>query len=186
VSHTYTLNLLHVVFSTKNRAPLIRDFDGLIKNLRGIARNKDIDALAAGGTQNHVHLLLRIPPMRPVSESIRDLKANSSRYMSETSGHFAWQDGYAAISVSRRRSMPYAPTSPVRSNTMRNAPMSRRSRRCSRNQVLRTSGNISCDVAADAAQAIYGTPNTALTRRAHTIPPFGLESAPDLRSLPTR
>jgi REP element-mobilizing transposase RayT len=100
VSHTYTLNLLHVVFSTKNRAPLIRDFDGLIKNLRGIARNKNIDVLAAGGTQNHVHLLLRIPPTRPVSESIRDLKANSSRYMSETSGHFAWQDGYAAISVS--------------------------------------------------------------------------------------
>ena len=100
MSHTYTLNLLHVVFSTKNRAPLIRDFDGLIKNLRGIARNKNIDVLAAGGTQNHVHLLLRIPPMRPVSESIRDLKANSSRYMSETSGHFAWQDGYAAISVS--------------------------------------------------------------------------------------
>ena len=100
MSHTYTLNLLHVVFGTKNRAPLIRNLDSLIKNLRGIARNKNIDVLAAGGTQNHVHLLLRIPPTRPVSESIRDLKANSSRYMSETSGHFAWQDGYAAISVS--------------------------------------------------------------------------------------
>jgi putative transposase len=100
VSHTYTLNLLHVVFSTKNRAPLIRNLDLLIKNLRGIARNKNIDVLAAGGTVDHVHLLLRIPPVRPVSESIRDLKANSSRYMSETSGHFAWQDGYAAISVS--------------------------------------------------------------------------------------
>lgn len=100
VSHTYTLNLLHVVFSTKNRAPLIRNLEPLIKNLRGIARNKNIDVLAAGGTQNHMHLLLRIPPVRSVSESIRDLKANSSRYMSETSGHFAWQDGYAAISVS--------------------------------------------------------------------------------------
>ncbi len=100
VSHTYTLNLLHVVFSTKNRAPLIRNLDGLVKNIRGIARNKNIDILAAGGTANHVHLLLRLPPVRPVSESIRDLKANSSRYMSETTGHFAWQDGYAAISVS--------------------------------------------------------------------------------------
>src|ERR1700744_2936170 len=85
-SHTYTLNLLHVVFSTKNRAPLIRDLRPLIKNLRGIARNKNIDVLAAGGTQNHVHLLLRLPPVRPLSESIRDLKANSSRYMSEVSG----------------------------------------------------------------------------------------------------
>ena len=100
MSHTYTLNLLHVVFSTKNRAPLIHNLEALIKNLRGIARNKNIDVLAGGGTRDHVHLLLRIPPVRPVSESIRDLKANSSRYMSETSGHFAWQDGYAAISVS--------------------------------------------------------------------------------------
>ena len=100
MSHTYTLNLLHVVFSTKNRAPLISNLGSLIKNLRGLARNKNIDVLAAGGTQNHVHLLLRIPPTRPVSESIRDLKANSSRCMSEMSGHFAWQEGYAAISVS--------------------------------------------------------------------------------------
>jgi REP element-mobilizing transposase RayT len=100
VAHTYTLNLLHVVFSTRNRAPLIRNLDPVIKNLRGIARNKAIDVLAAGGTRNHVHLLLRIPPVRPVSESMRDLKANSSRYMNETFGGFAWQDGYAAISVS--------------------------------------------------------------------------------------
>lgn len=100
MSHTYTLNLLHVVFSTKNRAPLIRNVEPLMKNLRGIARNKNIDVLAAGGMQDHVHLLLHVPPVRPVSEAIRDLKANSPRYMSETSGHFAWQDGYAAISVS--------------------------------------------------------------------------------------
>ncbi len=100
MAHTYTLNLLHVVFSTKHRAPMIRNLAALIKNLRGIARNKNIDVLAAGGIANHVHLLLRLPPVRPLSESIRDLKANSSRYMSETTGHFAWQDGYAAISVS--------------------------------------------------------------------------------------
>ena len=101
MAHTYTLNLLHVVFSTKNRAPMIRDLDRLLTNLRGIARNKNINVLAAGGTNNHVHLLLRIPPVRPVSESMRDLKANSSRYMNEVAGGgFAWQDGYAAISVS--------------------------------------------------------------------------------------
>jgi REP element-mobilizing transposase RayT len=100
MAHTYTLNLLHVVFSTKNRLPMIRNLDGLLKNLRGIARNKSIDTLAAGGTNNHVHLLLRLPPVRGLSEAIRDLKANSSRYMSESGCPFAWQDGYAAISVS--------------------------------------------------------------------------------------
>ena len=100
MAHTYTLNLLHVVFSTKNRMPLIRNLAGLLKNLRGIARNKNMDMLAAGGTNNHVHLLLRLPPVRGLSEAIRDLKANSSRYMGETSTRFAWQDGYAAISAS--------------------------------------------------------------------------------------
>ncbi len=100
MAHTYTLNLVHVVFSTKHRAPIIRNLDALIKNLRGIARNKQMELLAAGGTENHGHLLLRIPAVRSMSESVRDLKANSSRYMGETTGHFAWQDGYAAISVS--------------------------------------------------------------------------------------
>jgi len=100
MAHTYTLNLLHVVFSTKNRVPMIRNLAGLVKNLRGIARNKNMDVLSVGGTNNHVHLLLRLPPVRGLSEAIRDLKANSSRYMSETGSRFAWQDGYAAISVS--------------------------------------------------------------------------------------
>jgi putative transposase len=100
MAHTYTLNLLHVVFSTKNRMPLIRNLGGLLKNLRGIARNKNLDVLAAGGTNNHVHLLLRLPPVRGLSEAIRDLKANSSRHMSETGCRVAWQDGYAAVSVS--------------------------------------------------------------------------------------
>jgi putative transposase len=100
LAHTYTLNLVHVVFGTKHRAPLIRRLDLLTKNLRGIARNKNIDVLAAGGTGDHIHLLLRVPPTRALSEAIRDLKANSSRYLGEVTGHFAWQDGYAAISVS--------------------------------------------------------------------------------------
>ena len=100
MAHTYTLNLIHVVFSTKNRVPMIRDLAGLTKNLRGIARNRNLEVLAAGGTSNHVHLLLRVSPTRALSEAVRDLKANSSRYMSEIGGRFAWQDGYAGISVS--------------------------------------------------------------------------------------
>ena len=100
MAHTYALNLLHIVFSTKNRLPMIHDLDALAKNLRGIARNKKMDLMAVGGTANHVHLLLRMPPVRPLSEAVRDLKANSSRFIRETGRNFAWQDGYAAISVS--------------------------------------------------------------------------------------
>lgn len=68
--------------------------------MRGIARNCDFDILAVGGTSNHVHLLLSIPANQMLVNIVRDLKANSSRFMHEHYRGFAWQDGYGAISVS--------------------------------------------------------------------------------------
>lgn len=53
MSHTYTCNLVHCVFSTKNRANLIADPKRLWQYVGGIARQKDIPLLAAGGTANH-------------------------------------------------------------------------------------------------------------------------------------
>ncbi len=99
MAHTLTVNLLHCVFSTKRRENLIRDPEGLWNYIRGIGRNLGFDILCAGGTANHVHLLISMPPTRMVAQVMRDLKANSSRYLNQ-SAPFAWQDGYAAISVS--------------------------------------------------------------------------------------
>jgi putative transposase len=121
-------------------------------------RNKNIDVLAAGGTQNHVHLLLRIPPMRPVSESIRNLKDNSSRYMSETSGHFAWQDGYAAISVSPSQVDAVRACTDGQKQHHEKHTYEREITALLDNRASRTSASICCNAAADAAQAIYGTP----------------------------
>ena len=56
--------------------------------------------MAIGGTETHVHLLLTIPPTSRTADIVRTLKANSSRWMNEIGSRFAWQDGYAAISVS--------------------------------------------------------------------------------------
>jgi putative transposase len=53
-----------------------------------------------GGTTNHVHLLLSLPSTVAIAQLVRDLKANSSRHLKEQGRSFAWQDGYAAISVS--------------------------------------------------------------------------------------
>ena len=122
--------------------PLIRNLDRLINNLRGIARNKGIDVLAAGGTQNHVHLLLRLPPVRPVSESMRDLKANSSRCRNETSGRFAWQDGYAAISVSPSQAPMVRPYIENQDGTMRYGTSRRSWWRSSTNQEWNMSASI--------------------------------------------
>jgi putative transposase len=68
--------------------------------VRGIARNCKFDLLAIGGTDNHVHILLALPANRNLADVMRDIKANSSRHMREVGMRFAWQDGYAGISVS--------------------------------------------------------------------------------------
>ena len=100
MADTYTKILIHCVFSTKGRRPLIRMPEKLWSYLRGIARNRGADILAIGGTNNHVHVLLALPSSLTIAQLMRDLKANSSRHVNEQISGFAWQDGYAAISVS--------------------------------------------------------------------------------------
>ncbi|MGA2905487.1 MAG: transposase [Candidatus Korobacteraceae bacterium] len=100
MSRSYVLNYVHCVFSTKGRAQLIRDPAPLWAYLRGIARNRGFEILAIGGTSNHVHVLLSVPAGKHLVEIVRDLKANSSRFMKANLPSFAWQDGYAGISVS--------------------------------------------------------------------------------------
>jgi putative transposase len=100
MSHTHASVLVHCVFSTKNRADLIRNPESLWRYLGVVARDKKITLLAAGGTANHVHLLLAVPPVLPVATALRELKAHSSRWLREHGHHFAWQEGYGAFSVS--------------------------------------------------------------------------------------
>jgi len=100
MSRSYVLNFVHCVFATKGREQFIRDPGPLWAYMRGIARNTGFDLHAIGGTENHVHILLALPPRRNLVDVIRDLKANSSRFMKTQAPDFAWQDGYSAISVS--------------------------------------------------------------------------------------
>ncbi|HYX70476.1 MAG TPA: IS200/IS605 family transposase [Terriglobales bacterium] len=99
MSHTYSANLIHCVFSTKERKPTIpTDQQGkLWAYLIGIGKNEGVDLLATGGTENHVHLLLSLPPTRMLSEVVQKLKGNSSHWMGTG---FCWQQGYGAFSVS--------------------------------------------------------------------------------------
>ncbi len=101
MGHTYTSNFLHCVFSTKQRASLIpaETQERLWKYLSGIAVNHNIEVLAVGGTDNHIHLLISIPPVITLSEAINKLKTNSSRWLNEQGMNFAWQEGYGAFSV---------------------------------------------------------------------------------------
>ena len=102
MAHRFPNLLIHCVFSTKERRDLI-PADLLLKLAKyfaGIGRNHGISILAAGGTSNHAHLLLVLPPDLAVAKAVQVLKANSSRWVREHGIDFAWQEGYGAFSVS--------------------------------------------------------------------------------------
>ena len=105
MSHSYACLMAHAVFSTKDRTPIIAGEcrDRLYPYLGGIARELGAKALTIGGTADHVHLLLSLPPTLCAADVLRDLKANSSRWVHETwpdRRDFAWQTGYGVFSVS--------------------------------------------------------------------------------------
>jgi putative transposase len=99
MSHAHAANFVHCVFSTKGRLDRIpvELQEKLYAYLIGIAGNLGSSILAAGGTANHVHLLIGLPPSLALAEVVQKLKANSSRWIG--SG-FEWQKGYGAFSVS--------------------------------------------------------------------------------------
>ena len=93
-----------MVFSTAERRPFIRDEirERLHGYLTGIARENEIQVLAAGGTADHVHLLISLPRTISIAKSVQLLKAGSSKWIHEIfpgSRTFAWQEGYGAFSI---------------------------------------------------------------------------------------
>jgi len=103
MAHTLSRNLVHCVFSTEGRIDLIPDPERLRQYLCGIARAQEISILAIGGTKNHLHILLALPPAVPLAKVVQDSKGNSSKWLGEMTGKFAWQRGYGAFSVSESR-----------------------------------------------------------------------------------
>lgn len=101
---TYTNLLYHIVFSTKERRQLITPAieEDLYSYIGGIVRGVGGVQLEIGGVADHVHLLIKLKPMLAVSDVVRDIKANSSKWLNERSAiyKFAWQDGFAAFTVS--------------------------------------------------------------------------------------
>ncbi len=101
--------LYHIVFSTKERQPLLRDDsfrDSVWRYMVGITSNLEGHALRVGGYFDHAHLLLRIPAKIAVADFVRQLKASTSKHINEQKdlpAKFHWQDGYGAFTVSRSK-----------------------------------------------------------------------------------
>lgn len=99
MAHSHSNNLVHVVFSTKDRQKIIprAKLPDLWAYFGGIAKNNEIPLLIAGGTVDHAHLLFALPAAIALSKAIQIFKANSSRWIAPG---FEWQNGYGAFSVS--------------------------------------------------------------------------------------
>jgi putative transposase len=102
MSHTYTKNHVHIIFSTRARKRLIskETQPKLWGYMAGICKNVGIKALAIGGIEDHIHALVELPPIMAVSKAVNLLKSNSSRWMKQRGTSFSWQEGFGAFSVS--------------------------------------------------------------------------------------
>jgi putative transposase len=105
MSHSYSSNRIHLVFSTKNRAKLISEELQLKlwPCMAGIARNHGFEAIKVGGVGDYTHALLLLPATIPLAKAIQILKSCSSKWLNDTGTagkNFAWQQGYGAFSVS--------------------------------------------------------------------------------------
>lgn len=100
---SYTNFLFHIVFGTKGRLPLITPEikPRLHEYLGGTVRGLGGTAFDINGMSDHVHLLVKIKATIKFSDFLRDLKANSSKWVNETTkDRFAWQRRYGAFTVS--------------------------------------------------------------------------------------
>ena len=97
---------LHLIFSTKDRTPFLKDRalrDTLHAYLVGIFRNLDCHSVQTGGVEDHVHILCRFSRNISVADFVRDLKKESSKWIKEQGpdlADFRWQAGYGVFSIS--------------------------------------------------------------------------------------
>lgn len=106
MSQSFTNLLYHIVFSTKDRRPIITpDYEPrLYEYIGGIIKGTGGIALGINGTEDHVHVLTKLRPDRALSDVLRDLKCNASGWMHDVFPEvrdFSWQRGYGAFTVSQ-------------------------------------------------------------------------------------
>jgi putative transposase len=106
MSQSFTNLLYHLIFSTKDRQPLITPVyeARLYDYIGGIIRGTGGISLTINGAEDHVHVLARLRPDRALSDVLRDLKSNASGWMHNVFPevkYFTWQRGYGAFTVSQ-------------------------------------------------------------------------------------
>jgi REP element-mobilizing transposase RayT len=97
---------LHVIFSTKNRVPVLLDDwrDEQFRVMGGTANNLGCQSLIVAGTNDHVHMLIQLGRTITMADAIGKIKSTSSAWVNQNHAPatlFYWQAGYAVFSVSQ-------------------------------------------------------------------------------------
>jgi len=95
----------HIIFHIKTTSPIIDpdDLEPLFKYINGIITNIGGVLVQIGGVSDHIHILSTLPKTMSVSEFVKTIKVDSSKWMKTVDCKyqtFAWQSGYGAFSVS--------------------------------------------------------------------------------------
>src|SRR5262245_33281768 len=105
MAHSFTQINVHLIYSTKHREPWLTPAirPRVFAYIAEVARRKGGEAVIVNGHADHVHALFELDPSVALASLVRDMKANSSRWVRAELGvrGFGWQEGYTAFSVSR-------------------------------------------------------------------------------------
>ncbi len=96
MANTYTQIHIHAIFAVKNRLSLISKSweNRLYQYITGVIQNNDHKLLVINGMPDHVHLFFGMRPTQSLSDLMRDVKSDSSKWINENklvAGKFAWQ-----------------------------------------------------------------------------------------------
>ena len=97
-------NLIHLVFSVRNREPVLAEVvrAPLCAYAAGVLRDLDSPAIAINAWRDHVHLLFSLSRNQPLSRVVMEVKRATSKWLKTTgveSANFHWQAGYGAFSI---------------------------------------------------------------------------------------
>jgi putative transposase len=100
---TYSQLYIQVVFTVKGKENLLNKEwrSELFKYISGIITAKNQKSIIVNGVSDHVHIFIGLKPNICISDLVRDIKNNSSKYINENNlvhGKFQWQEGYGVFS----------------------------------------------------------------------------------------
>lgn len=100
---TFSQIYIQYVFAIKGRENLLQKpwRDEVFKYIAGIIKGKNQKAIIVNGVADHVHVFVGLKPSMNISDLVRDIKNNSSKFINEQKflkGKFSWQEGYVAFS----------------------------------------------------------------------------------------